>query len=94
MPTPPDDWPSVLVPLPVRFTFDPAGSLYFSVSGKYGGLNVSRDPETYIETARSLFLPSVEALNEAPGLGSRTPEAFTTLPGFPSVRDEVERWLA
>lgn len=94
MTRPPSEWPSVLVPLPVRFTFDPAGSMIFTLSGLPGGMDVARNAEHYVETARVLFGPHVKTLNTAPNLGERTPEAYTELPPWDEVEDEVRRWLA
>ncbi len=94
MTTPNPDWPHVVVPLPVRFRFDPAGALYFGLFNMPGSVDVPKVPEALIATARSLFLPHLATLNTAPELGKRIPEAFTELPELSAVADDVARWLA
>lgn len=86
----PHDWPSVIIPLPVKFALDPVGGLYMNIQ------ELPREvrPEQYIQTARDLFLPSVPALNGAGlNLRGRRPEAYTLLPELDEVKDEVARWL-
>lgn len=94
MTAPNPDWPSVLVPMPVRFTFDPAGLMYFQLSGVPGAMDVRQNSDMYIGMARNLFLPHVPSLNTAPQLGERTPEAFTELPTLDAVAEDIARWLA
>lgn len=93
-PTPPADWPRVLVPLPVLFTFDPTGALYFSAIEEHGSLDVARQAEHYVGTARQLFSPMLPRLNTATKLNGRTPEALTSLPPWDEVEADVRRWLS
>ena len=94
MTTPNPDWPNVLVPMPVRFSLDPAGAMYFRMANVPGFLDMRKHPEMYIGLARNLFLPHVASLNTAPELGGRTPEAFTELPELATVADDIARWLS
>jgi len=90
---PSSNWPSVLVPLPVRFTFDPAGAMYFSIREMPGGMGVDTHLRRYVTTARGLFEPYLPVLNTAEDLGDRTPEVFTTLPEWAEVSEDVQRWV-
>lgn len=94
MTTPNPDWPHMTVPLPVRFRFDPAGTLYFGMHNLPVSLDERTRQQTLVKTARELFLPYVATLNTAPALGERTPEAFTELPELATVADDIARWLA
>ena len=94
MTTPNPDWPDVIVPLPVRFRFDPLSALYFGMHNLPVAVDERKRQQVLITTARDLFLPYVATLNTAPALGGRAPEAFTELPELSTVAQEISRWLA